>query len=118
MYQSLRWPAGLRDEARRLRTALDFQYLQSAADALVDGMRRNIELDRYFLGRQMLVDQAQTVELARTEPCDPGSKLGLEIAVISHDKGGFRQPEFLSTQAPRTRPVARVPGSIYVIPPH
>jgi hypothetical protein len=79
MYQTLIWPADLRHQARRLSPAVDAQDLQCATDALVDGMWRNIELDRDFLGRQMLVDEAQAVELAGAQPRNPGGKLGLKV---------------------------------------
>jgi hypothetical protein len=100
MYQTLIWSAHPRDETRCLRTAVDAEDLQRAANALVDGMGRNIELDRDFLGRQMLVDQAQAIELARTQPRNPGGELGLKILWICHGKGGIRQPELLSTHTP------------------
>jgi hypothetical protein len=67
MYQALIWPpfaildAG--NEARRLGTPLDSKDLQGAADPLIDGVRRYIELGCDFLGRQMRVDQAQAIEL-------------------------------------------------------
>jgi hypothetical protein len=71
MYQSLIWPAVLRDEPRRLRAPIDAENLQRLADALVDGVRRNIELARDFFGRQMLVDEAKAIELPRGQPGDP-----------------------------------------------
>jgi hypothetical protein len=55
MYQSLIWSMHLRDEASRLAAALDPEKVQSAADALVDGVRGNTEFDRNLLGREMLV---------------------------------------------------------------
>jgi hypothetical protein len=64
MYQSLIWPTVHGNETRRLGTALDAKNLQRLADALIDGMRRNIELVRDFLGRQMFVNQAQAIELS------------------------------------------------------
>jgi hypothetical protein len=45
MYQTLIRAAVLRDEAGRLGAALDAERLQGVADALVDGMGRNPELD-------------------------------------------------------------------------
>jgi hypothetical protein len=63
MYQSLIWPTVHGNETRRLGTALDAKDLQRLADALIDGMRRNIELARDFLGRKMLIDKAQAIEL-------------------------------------------------------
>jgi hypothetical protein len=67
MYQTLICPfvgAGmLRDHPRGLRAPLDAENPERLADALIDGVRRNPELDRDFLGAQMLVDEAQAVEL-------------------------------------------------------
>jgi hypothetical protein len=51
MYQSLIWSAVLRDETSGLSTPLDAEDLKRLADALVDGVRRDIELGRDFLGR-------------------------------------------------------------------
>src|SRR6478736_5020036 len=65
MYQPLIWLAVAGDDARRLGPPLDTEDGQRLADALVDGMGRDIELGGDFLGRQMLVDQAQAIELAR-----------------------------------------------------
>lgn len=70
MYQALRWFLGLRDEPRGLGTALDTEDLECAADALVDGVRRNPELDRDFLRRTILGDEAQAGELAAAELVD------------------------------------------------
>ena len=44
MYQSLIWAPVLGDDARGLGPPFDAEGLESLADALVDGMRRNIEL--------------------------------------------------------------------------
>ena len=44
MYQSLIWPAVPRDEPGRLGAPLDAEDLQRLADALVDRVRRNVEL--------------------------------------------------------------------------
>jgi hypothetical protein len=70
MYQPLIWSAVHGNEARRLGTALDAEDLQRLADTLVDGVRRNIELARDFLGRQMLVDKAQAIELSGSQARD------------------------------------------------
>ena len=66
MYQSLIWLGVLRDDARRLGSALDTQGLKRAADSLVDGVRRDIELSRNLFRGQVLVDEAEAFELART----------------------------------------------------
>jgi hypothetical protein len=67
MYQTLIWPAALGDEAGGLASALDPEDVERAANALVDGMRGDVELGGDLLGRQMLVDQAQAIELAGAE---------------------------------------------------
>ncbi|HVM23148.1 MAG TPA: hypothetical protein VM308_07615 [Sphingomicrobium sp.] len=68
MYQSLIWAFVLGDDPGRLGAAVDTKDLQRLADALIDRMRRNVELARDFLRGQMLVDEQKAVELARTEP--------------------------------------------------
>ena len=75
MYQSLIWPAVLRHDARSLGTALHAEDLKSLADALIDRVGRDVKLDRDFLGRQMLVDEPQAVELPRTQASDTCSHL-------------------------------------------
>ena len=66
MYQTLIWAAVLRNEAGGLAAALDAEDVERAADALIDGVRRDVQLGRDFLRRQMLIDQPEAVELART----------------------------------------------------
>jgi hypothetical protein len=70
MYQSLIWAAVLRHDARSLGPALHAEDLKGLADALIDRVGRDVKLDRDFLGRQMLVDEPQAVELPRTQPSD------------------------------------------------
>jgi hypothetical protein len=67
MYQSLIWAVYLGDHACGLRTALDAKDMERAADALVDRMRRNAELDGDFLRRQMLVDEQKGIQLPRAQ---------------------------------------------------
>jgi hypothetical protein len=68
MYQPLIWSVHLRDEAGRLAAALDSEKVQSAADALVDGVRGNTEFDGNLLGREMLVDEQEAIELRLAQP--------------------------------------------------
>ena len=70
MYQSLIWAVYLRNHARRLRTAFDAKSLKRAADSLVDRMRRDSQFDRDLLGRKMLVDEQEGVELPLAQPRD------------------------------------------------
>jgi hypothetical protein len=67
MYQPLIFPSVVRYEAGGLGPALYAKDLQGLAHALVDGVRRDLELSGDFLGRQMLIDQAQAIELARAK---------------------------------------------------
>jgi hypothetical protein len=67
MYQSLIWPAELRHDTRRLRAALNAKDLKRLADALIDGVGRDFQLRGDFLGRQMLVDEPEAIELARAQ---------------------------------------------------
>src|SRR5438128_1970571 len=91
MYQPLIFPAVAGDDAGGLAAALDSQRVNGAADALVDGMRRDAELGGDLLRRQMLVDEAQAIELSRRESRDPP---GHHIVRRSH----WRQPQ-ISTRA-------------------
>jgi hypothetical protein len=68
MYQPLIWLAALRHEASGLGAALDAKDLEGLADSLVDRVRGDPELGRDLFRRQMLVDEAQTVELAGSQP--------------------------------------------------
>jgi hypothetical protein len=63
MYQSLIWPAHLRDHPRRLRPAFHAKHVQGAANSLIDRVRGNTEFDCDFLGGQMLVDEQQAIKL-------------------------------------------------------
>jgi hypothetical protein len=78
----------LGDQAGCLRAAFDAENVQRAVDALIDGVRRDVELGGDFLGIEVLVDQAQAIELARreagnagfaesscSEPCGPATPL-------------------------------------------
>jgi len=78
MYQSLIWLSVTGDDTSSLCTPLDAEDLKSLANALVDGVRRNAELGRDFLGIQVLVYKEQTVELASAQPGDAfGQKVRL-----------------------------------------
>jgi hypothetical protein len=64
MYQSLIWAAVLRDQPSRLIAPGNAKGCKGLANALVDGVRRDLELSRDLFGRQELVDQSQAVDLA------------------------------------------------------
>jgi len=80
MYQSLIWAAELRDDASSLATALNAEDVERAANALIDSVWRDIELRRNFLGRQVLIDQPQAIELAVAQPRDARYHIGLRRA--------------------------------------
>ena len=65
MYQSLIFAAVTGDDARGLAAALDAEDMERAADALVDGVRRNVELGRDFLRGQMVVRPAAGSRVGR-----------------------------------------------------
>jgi hypothetical protein len=67
MYQLLIWVAVSGDEARGMLALSHFKDLERLANALVDRVGRNSELDRDLLGGQMLVDKQQAIELAAAE---------------------------------------------------
>ena len=70
MYQTLIFAAVTSDDARGLAAAFDAKDMERAADALVDGVRRDVEVGRDLLRRQMIVHQPQAVELAGRQPRD------------------------------------------------
>jgi hypothetical protein len=65
MYQPLIWAAVLGDEAGGLGAAFDAENLERLANALIDGVGRNSQLDGDFLRREMFGDKPQTIKLAR-----------------------------------------------------
>jgi hypothetical protein len=76
MYQSLIWSRILTNDPRRLRTAFNLEDSQGLADPLIDGVGGNAELGSNFLGAEMLVDEAETIELAGSQSCDaPGDRI-------------------------------------------
>jgi hypothetical protein len=70
MYQALIWCAVLGDEASGLGAALDAQRLQRLANALIDRVGRNAEARGDLFRTQMLVDEAEAVELTGRQPCE------------------------------------------------
>jgi hypothetical protein len=74
MYQSLIWAAVLGNDACGLASALYSKDMESAPNALIDGVRGDVELGRDLLRRQMFVDEQQTVELTSAEPRDARSQ--------------------------------------------
>jgi hypothetical protein len=57
MYQPLIWLRVVRDDAGGLLAPAYAEDVERLPDPLIDGMRRDVELGRDFLGRQMLVDE-------------------------------------------------------------
>jgi hypothetical protein len=77
MYQSLIWSLVLGHDASRLGAPLDAEDLKRLSDALVDRVRRDAELGRDFLRAQVLVDEAQAIELAGRQFRKPtGDRIG------------------------------------------
>jgi hypothetical protein len=91
MYQPLIWLLTgcgmLRDQAGGLRAAFDAEDRKRLADALINGVRRDVELGRDFLGRKMLADQAQAVELPRSKPAYTPRHVVLASGFISTPGG-------------------------------
>ena len=82
MYQSLIWLVMLRNDAGGMRAPFDAERLQGETNALIDSMRRDVELGRDFFRIEMLVDEQKAVELALRELCDPRSQFFVHIARI------------------------------------
>jgi hypothetical protein len=61
MYQSLIWLFVSGDDPRRLRPPLDAEDGKRLPNALVDGVRRDVELGRDLFGIEVLVDEQETV---------------------------------------------------------
>ncbi|HSQ98899.1 MAG TPA: hypothetical protein VLM36_03185 [Sphingomicrobium sp.] len=70
MYQSLILPAVLRNDACRLRASFHPEDLERLPDTLVDRVRRYSELRRDLLRIEMLVNEAQAIELRGGQPSD------------------------------------------------
>jgi len=70
MYQSLIWSAVGGDEAGSLRAPFDAEDLKGTANSLIDGVRRDAELCGNLLGRQVLIDETQAIELPLAQPGD------------------------------------------------
>ena len=68
MYQSLIWPFVAGNDSRGLRASFNAEDLERLTDALVDRVRRNVELGRDFLRIEVLVDEEEAVELTLAEP--------------------------------------------------
>lgn len=55
-----------RDNARSLRSSFDPEDRNGLTDPLVNGVRRDMKFGRDLLGIEMLVNETQAIELART----------------------------------------------------
>jgi hypothetical protein len=90
MYQPLIWALVLGDDARCLGPPLDAKDLKRLPDALVDGVRRNVQLGRNLLGREMPIDKSQAIQLAGGQA---GYTLGHGIVIRGTPVfvGGVRQ---------------------------
>ncbi|HEX8936934.1 MAG TPA: hypothetical protein VF776_01595 [Sphingomicrobium sp.] len=70
MYQSLIWLFEFGNETRRLRAAFDAENRESLTDALINRVRRDMELGRDLLGTEVLIDEQETIKLAWAQPRD------------------------------------------------
>jgi hypothetical protein len=88
MYQSLIWISVMRDDSSGVLAPAYAKDVQRLADALIDGVRRDLELGGDFLGRQMLIDEPEAVELPRAQARDKLSHRILPSAVMRFVRGG------------------------------
>jgi hypothetical protein len=95
MYQTLIWSAVAGDDAGGLGPALNSQDMERAADALIDSVRGNVELRRDFLGRQVLIDEPQAIELTGAQPRNAARDLCLHIGRIVRFRHCVAHPSFL-----------------------
>ena len=79
MYQSLIWSTVLGDHARRLGPPFHSKRLQRVADSLVYCVGRDAKLDGDLLGREVLVDQSQAIELAGGQPAHSLGDLMIQV---------------------------------------
>jgi hypothetical protein len=82
MYQSLIWFAVSADDSRGLRPPFDAKHLQRETDALIDGVRRDVELGRNLFRRKMLVNERETIQLPARELRNPLSHFFVDIARV------------------------------------
>ena len=97
MYQPLIWAAVLRHQTGGMDPAVDAKHLERAADALVDRVRRDVELGRYLFRGMMLVDQAQAVELPLTQACNTLRDLHILTVGIVRSLRSVRHPSSFIT---------------------
>jgi hypothetical protein len=81
MYQPLIWPTVLGYDARSLGATSHTQCVERLANALIHGVRRNVELSRNFLRGEMLIDKAKAIELAGAQARDPRYHIVVRRAV-------------------------------------
>ena len=113
MYQTLIRAAVLSDEPGGLGAAFDTKGLQRVADTLVDGMRRNVEFDRNFLRREVLVDEPQAIELTGGQASDALGHLLVLPDVLDPVRAVHGVIPELSNAIPGTRtPAARILPSL------
>jgi hypothetical protein len=100
MYQTLIWPAVPGDDARRLGASFDAEDVKRLANPLVDGVRGNAELGGDLFRIEMLIDEAQAVELTGGEPGNPLSNNIVRRRTFRR-VGGFRHARrLLQSQSP------------------
>jgi hypothetical protein len=92
MYQTLIWLAVLGHEACGLGSARNAESLERLANPLVDGMRRDSELDRDLFRGKMLRDKEQAVELAARQFRHALRIVRFDFRGIILPKRGVRHP--------------------------
>jgi hypothetical protein len=118
MYQSLIWSLVLGNDPGRLRAPLDAEDGESLADALVDRMRRDVELGRNFLGAEMLIDEQEAIELASSKTGDARGHHILRTRTRAIGRRTMRSVRIIQKNTHPAKHAAlpsRVHASLYVI---
>jgi len=98
MYQTLIWAAVVGDEASSLAAPLDPKDVERPADALVDGMRGDMELVGDLLGGKVLVDQQQAIKLSRAQTRDAARQNVINLCGVVRSRCRVGHPSSSQTQ--------------------
>jgi hypothetical protein len=91
MYQSLIWLCVASYEACGLRAPFHAERLEREADALVDGVWRDVEFSRDLFRRKMLVHERKAIELTAGELRNPLDHLFIHIARVLGPRRRFHE---------------------------